>query len=897
MYKVNHTQSDKEEFLSILESGATAVFLYSPRVLQGVGANLFVDGNKDIRAVAFGGVIYVPASFFEKFLGIKAGATEPKSVGEIPYLSLIETARKLGFAAECFYDGRLAVVGTSEHIVKMQSNPSLEEAGAYTVIGEYNVEGLTSEDYAAVRKKWKDMLVGTPETNDLNNPSIKGKIDGISQRAEIIWSKMNKEPDRKMLWGKGAPIESVEVGRQYISLQALAVAWGTYGSTLYQNEELARDIVEGMQWMYENMYGEAEIEGRGWRDIHIFNWWDWYVPTPTYMTDVFFIMEEYFPLEVRRRYMRCFEYVIQELFLGDTRHHALGRIEVYAKFAFATERPELLQVSNEYFDWLLEICETGNGPRIDYVHWAHDMPYNNAYGRMLVARLLNLAYVVSGTVFEYSSPRSYNLFNIAKYMYETASYKGNAMSMMCGRQNDAPEYLNGADAHSGLLRLIGMFGEEEDEYIMDMFARQAEGGARFLEKAKKCVSIAECLRIDAIVNREKAVPRYNYAHAWFTAERAVQHRNEYAFALSLSSNRGLAFESICNVNGCGWHLGDGATHIYTNYDLQAFDGENFYLRNKNIAQHFPGTTEDVRPRLDRPISGAENYRAPNDYAGSMQVEDKYIVAAMDFVSYNIKDRPDRKYGEGYSAPNFDNDLKAKKAWFCFDKEMLCLGAGIDSTMNSEVVTTVDHRRVVDPENDRQYVNGTAVANGKISFGKGYVNFEKHAGYVIMSGGGYANRYVCEEAAGKTYFEVGISHGENPTDETYAYAVLPYVDNSTLDAYAKSPEVDILANTRKVQCVRKASLGITAYVFHEAGECEGIKVSAPCIVTLTEKNGEYTVSVCEPTQKAENIEIEIGREINVISNSKKVSWNIVSGKSVINVDTAKAYGRKFEVKYR
>ena len=167
----------------------------------------------------------------------------------------------------------------------------------------------------------------------------------------------------------------------------------------------------------------------------------------------------------------------------------------------------------------------------------------------------------------------------------------------------------------------------------------------------------------------------------------------------------------------------------------------------------------------------------------------------------------------------------------------------------------------------------------------------------MSGGGYANRYVCEEAAGKTYFEVGISHGENPTDETYAYAVLPYVDNSTLEAYAKSPEVDILANTRKVQCVRKASLGITAYVFHEAGECEGIKVSAPCIVTLTEKNGEYTVSVCEPTQKAENIEIEIGREINVFSNSKKVSWNIVSGKSVISVDTAKAYGRKFEVKYR
>lgn len=897
MYKVSYTQSDKKEFLDILASGATAVFLYSPRVLCGTQASFFEEGNKSVRAVAFGGVIYVPVSFFERFLGVKAENAEIKTVGKMPYVPLIDTAKTLGFAAKCYYEGRLAIIGTGEHIEKMRANPALEEAGAYAVIGEYNVDGFTSLDYATVRKKWKDMLVGTPETNDLTNPSIKEKIESISNWAQNLWDKMNKEHDRKILWGSGAPTESVELGRQYINLQALAVAWGAYGSTLYQNKELAKDIVSGMQWMYENMYGEAEIEGRGWRDIHVFNWWDWYVPTPTFMTDVFFIMEEYFPLEVRRRYMRCFEHVNKELFLGDTRHHALGRIEVYAKFAFATENPELLQISNVYFDWLLEICETGNGPRIDYVHWAHDMPYNNAYGRMLVARLLNLDYVIRGTVFEYSSPRSYNLFNIAKYMYETASYKGNAMSMMSGRQNDAPEFLNGADAHSGLLRLIGMFGEEEDEYIMDMFARQAEGGERFLNKAKKCVSIAECLRIDAIMNRKKTLPVYNYAHAWFTAERAVQHRNDYAFAISLSSKRGLAFESICNVNGCGWHLGDGATHIYTDYDLCAFDGGNFYLKNKNIAQHFPGTTEDVRPRLDRPISGAENYRAPNDYAGSMQIGSEYVVAAMDFVSYNIQGRPDKKYGEGYSAPNFANDLKAKKAWFCFDREMLCLGAGINSTMNSEVVTTIDHRRIVNPENDRQYLNGELVANGKVAFDKGCVNFEKHAGYVVLSGGGYVNRYVCDAAAGQTYFEVGISHDKNPNGATYAYAVLPYAENEVLEAYYSSPEVEIIANTGKMQCVRKPSLGITAYVFHEAGSCEGITASAPCIVTVLEKNGEFTLSVCEPTQNAESVDIEISREINVISNSKKVSLTVSDGKSVVHIDTVKAYGRKFEVVYR
>ena len=114
---------------------------------------------------------------------------------------------------------------------------------------------------------------------------------------------------------------------------------------------------------------------------------------------------------------------------------------------------------------------------------------------------------------------------------------------------------------------------------------------------------------------------------------------------------------------------------------------------------------------------------------------------------------------------------------------------------------------------------------------------------------------------------------------------------------QNPAIFSTENTEKVQCVKKSSLGITAYVFHEAGSCEGITASAPCIVTVLEKNGEFTLSVCEPTQNAESVDIEISREIDVISNSKKVSLTVSDGKSVVHIDTVKAYGRKFEVVYR
>lgn len=895
MYQVNYTEDEKTIFDRLMRGGATALFLYSPKVIVGGVRRNYTDDGTDLRAIAKDGVFMAPSLYFTDIIGadITAFADKVRVVRGIEYLPVIECARALGYAADLFYDDRLVVIGTDEDIATMKKGGApLAEAGAYILNGEYDTANFTHEDYLAVRKKWAQMLVGSPEINDCSNPTIKEKIDEISRVAQTVWEKMNKGADRKKLWGEGAPVESVELGRQYNNLFTLARAWGTYGSTLYHNEELADDIVCGMRWMYDNMYGEAEIEGRGWRDVHIFNWWDWYIPTPTAMTSIFFIMEDYFPLEVRRRYLSVFEWITTELFTDNTRHHYLGRIEVYAKCAIATEKPEMLAISNAYFDQLLEICETGSGPRIDYVHWAHDMPYNNAYGRMLVDRLLNLAYVLKGTALEYVSPRFYNLFNIAKYMYEPASYKGNGMSMMKGRQTDDKEFLVGVAMHTGLTRLVGMFGEDEDEYIMDMFARQAEGGEHFISRAKKMMSISECYIVDRILNRNKVVPRYNYAHAWFTAERAVQHRNDYAFAISMSSKRGLAFESICNVNGRGWHLGDGATHIYTTYDIFAFDGENFYLKNIDLAQRFPGTTEDVRPRLDRPISGAESYRSPNTFAGSMQVENQYIVAAMDFVSYNIKDRPDKKYGEGYSAPNFENDLKAKKAWFCFDKEMVCLGAGISSTMGSEVVTTIDHRRVVDPEGDIQYLNGERIENGRISFGKGYVNFDRHAGYVVLSGGGYVNRYVCDEAEGKTYFEVGISHGENPTNTTYAYAVLPYSDNDALAAYLKEPEVEILSNTATVQCVRKASLGITAYVFHEGANFCGVSTSGPAIVTVTDRE----VRICDPTQSQDSVVVIIDSELSVVEVPEHVTVSVSDGRTTITVDTRVGVGRPYSIKF-
>ena len=401
---------------------------------------------------------------------------------------------------------------------------------------------------------------------------------------------------------------------------------------------------------------------------------------------------------------------------------------------------------------------------------------------------------------------------------------------------------------------------------------------------------------------------YEYAHSWYTADKAAQHRNDYAFAISMSSKRAPSFEAINWDNMNGWYNGDGTTHIYTNYDRHQYDGVNFYYANNNIAIRFPGTTEDAREREAKSISCAFSWHPLNSFAGSMQIEDKYIVAGMDFISFNVTEDKKVENCDGYSHPVHVNDLRAKKSWFCFDEEMVCIGAGITSTMDSEVRTTVEHRRIVNKDADVQTLNGTTLpkeAFERVDTGAAFVNMQGHAGFVFLGEQSvYTHRYThgsnepivnrsnVVQGCIQDYFEVRIEHGKNPTNATYAYAILPYASDARLAEYAKSPAVEIIENTADAQIVRKSSLGITGYVFHTAGERCGVGVDSPAIVTVTND----TVSVVEPTQEAESVKITLFRELAVTDKSPEVEVDVADGKTVITVNTKSAHGKRFDVRF-
>ena len=125
--------------------------------------------------------------------------------------------------------------------------------------------------------------------------------------------------------------------------------------------------------------------------------------------------------------------------------------------------------------------------------------------------------------------------------------------------------------------------------------------------------------------------------------------------------------------------------------------------------------------------------------------------------------------------------------------------------------------------------------------------------------------------------------------------MPYATEERIEKYIASPTIKTY-NTPKCQSVKKADIGLSLYVFHEAGEYDGIGVSAPCILSIQQKDGVSTLSITDPTHKEKFITVTLDGAKKIISASQKASADISEDATKITFNTAFAHGRRFEIKY-
>ena len=949
----SYTEEDIAAFKRLTLGNTVSVFVYNKHVYFDGKTQDIDAGNYRVKPEFRSGVLLTPVSVFAHLSGASVDGgritVDGRTVEAFPdsseylvngvkhsfsrvaflrfntlYVPAIEVAEALGLGAVGLYENRLCVIGDKDRILTLSAearkNQGIEFAGGAVVIGEYDPDSFTSEDFKAAKDKWRALLVSTPENIDTNDPVLLEKLNEINTAAKMCWDKMHKEQNSKMLWGDAPPTESADLSTHYNNIFNLARAWGTYGCELYHNEELKGDILDALEWMYENMYGEAELQGTGWRDINAFNWWNWYVDAPRWQTDAMLIMEEYLTMEQKRKYLKVFEYVVDNWRTGETQDCCSGRLEVAPKCALLLEDKVRLKKCARDYHIMLKIGLKGAGTHTDYVNYQHGFPLSMMYGLVNLSRVLKVAAILSGTPLEFSSPRGYNLFKIQKLMYEAAMYRGRGFSCLYGRGCTGSEDYPGVRTVTGVLPMIGHFGIEENEYVKH-FVKYSLSTEEQIENAKSACSLGNYAELKAILEDDTipSLNTYEMAHAWFTADRATVHRNDYAFCVSMPSYRHQNYECINNGNKTGWYTNDGALYTYTNNDPHEFDGENFVL-NERLAHRIPGTTVDTKKRDAVSIGGGKSWKPTQDKVGCMQFEEKYVVAAMDYECYHRDEAQvveDRGYGGGL--PKFVSDLVAKKAYFMFDDECVCLGAGITSTKDESVNTIVEHRRLVKRDtnvlgDDIITVNGKELPNE--TFDKEFckpkfARIQGFSGFVFLDADKISvSKYmykipddvwgmgvsISDEAkVARPFAEIMINHGHNPVGATYAYAVLPYADDEKLKKYSETPDVTVVSNTPVCQAVRENTLGVTGLVFYEAGECAGIKVDSPCLVTFSDKGGEFKIKVCEPTNKNDKVTVEINRRLTPVSYDRRFAV-VCADTTTITLDAALSVGEAYEARF-
>jgi chondroitin AC lyase len=222
-------------------------------------------------------------------------------------------------------------------------------------------------------------------------------------------------------------------------------------------------------------------------------------------------------------------------------------------------------------------------------------------------------------------------------------------------------------------------------------------------------------------------------------------------------------------------------------------------------------------------------------------------------------------------------LSARKAWFYFDDEVVCLGAAIGSNTANSVLTSMNQCLLDGVVTVKDSLGTRTVANGDHLMTSLQWAHHDGVGYVFpglpnvrlknqtqSNTWNYINDvYPAGEIDSQDVFSLWIDHGAYVSGGSYQYVVVPDVDASATDQYAHSLPILVLSNAASIQAVEQRDLHVIQAAFHSPGTVAGmggvtVAVDQPCLVMVREIGADVALSVANPANQALNLDVDISR---------------------------------------
>lgn len=825
------------------------------------------------------------------------------------YLSLDEVAEKMGLY--CGHNGLLTVVGRDDRAQKVtRSARRCEEIAVSLASRPLDTQSVTPEHWKELKDKWREYLISSDTVQD---SGVADRITNIENQCTSAWNSMNKETKILALFGTKAVTASTDMTAQFEKLKSMVYGYKTQNCKYYSDSALKEDILFALDWLYENLYGEDERNGRGWRSTSDYNWWDWYIGSSTPLAESLLLMESELTSEDICKYLSLHDYLRTTMRTGKTADHAASRVYICTLTAALEEDAQRMAALREDYDIMLKGSEDGNGVREDWCYITHGgYPYTSVYGASSLAdRMVVVIGILSDTKFELQSAYLYNAYLWMTEMFRPVLFGGDLSDSMTGRGKGT----GGAHAAMvirSMVDLVGVFDKGEDAVLKSIIkyavTDRTKAALTMEMNMKELIKLNEILSDDSVSADECYLNK-----VFYTGDTVVHQRGSFGFSIAMSSERVPNYESINNANKTGWYQGDGMVYTYTaNYPLYYTDGYNYWSYVNRY--RMPGTTEDTQPRKALSITNTYAYRPPQDFVGAVELNRLYGTAAMQFQAFSNEDGEDFPNDSGYGGkqPYHKSSLMAKKAWFMFDDELVALGTDIHAEDGFEVNTYMENRLL----RTEKEIGGKNCAGAETITVDGveksnvtewtetvenprYIHIENAGGFYLPSGGNVClNRVNNRSGSGsRPFFEMWFSHGASPQNGSYAYVQLPEKPAAEVKAYSESPDIVIIENNNRLQAVRDKELNVTGIVFWQAGTCGNLTAEKPMIVMLEEKETGCSIAVTDPTQKMSEASVTLDGAYEPLTHDERIKTVYLENQTVLKIDFSGVGGRSLSAELK
>lgn len=564
------------------------------------------------------------------------------------------------------------------------------------------------------------------------------------------------------------------------------------------------------------------------------NWWYNEIGVPAVLGDILLLMGQEIPDILSLA-------IIKLIKLGDYKSNWTGQNLIWGVGTMikraCIENDETL-IEKVFKRANEEICiaqKDKEGIQIDYSFHQHgNILYSGGYGKAFAIDCIGLLHLTRGTRFKFSEDKVDILVNYLLDGQRWFNYKNVFDYSVVGREITRYE----EDSRGWLLSVCRQLLD------IDNIPRRDE-----LEKFVDSLS-------------EAGLQFHGNRHFW-KSDMMTHHRKEYYTSLKMVSDRTVGTESGNGEGLKNFHISEGCTYIFRT-------GQEY---NKIFPvwdwKRVPGTTiEQIEGELPL-VNWGQGARGKKSFVGGGS-DGEFGCAAM-------------KLRQG--------ELKGKKSWFYFDREIVALGADIRCDSPYPVYTSINQCHLQGEVTVREKESIVILDKGEhISSNFTWLHHD-NIGYIFQGNNDICvkineqvgswneiNKSLSENIITEEVFSIWINHGSKFVDREYSYIIIPEIEKDAIEVYYKDSHVDILENNPYKQAVWHEKLNKLQAVFWKRGSInlpEGtiIEVDKPCLLMVEFASKHIEVTAANPKNKRLSVNIKI---ISKIEGKKSICLELPSG---------------------